>query len=252
MNVKLSLGGSSQGLHSHLLGVVMLGVNSQDVLIVCAPQEVLHIRADETFVLEDLLLSLLANNTKRAILLGAICIDIEFKDVEPWTERHDLESFVIEGGLQAFQLLSLMVVVIDHVPEFRLHRFNRKQVHALLHFSNMLQTVFTTVLRFVDFVFGYGSRVKVIYSPSYFILHLSGIQRKTITEVKWHDHVVEDIVNLHLPRLAIISWRIRRIWQECQSPSLLLEISNLPNADHLTFREEGDAGSEWPWAYKFK
>lgn len=149
-------------------------------------------------------------------------------------------------------MLALLALIIDHVAELGLHGLNRQQVCSLFELSDVLQAVLAIVLRFINFVLRHFSGVEVVYCPSDFILNLSGVQGDPVSQVKRQDHVVEDIVYLDLPRLAVISWWFGGIGQEGKSAGLVLEISDLPDANGLAFGEEVDAGAEGTWADEIK
>lgn len=100
---------------------MVFSIHAKYVLVIGASQEVLHIGADEALVLEDLLLSLFADNAQGAVLLRAVGVHIKFENVQPWTNGHDLECLVIQLCLEWLKLLTLLLYIVDHVAELWLH-----------------------------------------------------------------------------------------------------------------------------------
>jgi len=114
------------------------------------------------------------------------------------------------------------------------------------------QAVLSIVLGFVYIMLNDCLKVEVVHSPSDFILYLSSVEGESVSVVQRDDDVIEDVVNLHLPGLAVMSRRIGRIGQEGKPSRLFLEVSDFPDADRLALREKMYTRAERPRTDKLK
>jgi hypothetical protein len=164
-DIQLLLAGCPKGLNAKLGGVVKWGIQSEDVLVVCRSCEVKDVGADEANILEDLLLGILADDSQWTIHLSSVGINIELKHIEPRTHGDDLKGVIGKLGLEGFERLVLLRVVVDHIAEVRIHRFNGEYENSRSKFANMLKAVFVGVLGFIHLVWDNLPEFQVIDHP---------------------------------------------------------------------------------------
>jgi hypothetical protein len=90
----------------HLERLVLVGwdmvvhPNLHQILIVGGASVVLHIWADVAFILEHLLLGLLADDAQRCHLVDSLIVDVVFEGIDPGPQRYQLENLFVQLRLE--------------------------------------------------------------------------------------------------------------------------------------------------------